>query len=119
LNSKISVEIDFVLWFPSGTKLTKEQVCLVGIEEPFLQGTAGMSFKIISFIAKHEKYEVSNDVLHLGVVVPCIFNHSNKNTQIDATINHKIYCFVLQIPLNMFRVMGSIHIPQLPNKEGN
>jgi hypothetical protein len=35
-------------------------------------------------------------------VVPCIFNHSNKNTQLDATINNKIYCFVVQTLLNMF-----------------
>jgi len=39
---------------------------------------------------------------HLGFVVPCIFNHSNKNTQLDATINRKIYCFFVQTPLNMF-----------------
>jgi hypothetical protein len=40
--------------------------------------------------------------LGLGFVVPCIFNHSNKNTQLDATINRKIYCFVVQTLLNMF-----------------
>jgi hypothetical protein len=58
------VEIDFVFFgFPLGTELTKEQLCLLGIEEPFLQGTAGMSFKIISLIATHEKYKVTNDVL--------------------------------------------------------
>ena len=27
---------------------------------------------------------------------------SNKNTQLDATINRKIYCFVVQTLLNMF-----------------
>jgi hypothetical protein len=30
----------------------------------------------------------------LGLVVPCIFKYSNKNTQPDATINRKIYCLV-------------------------
>jgi len=28
-----------------------------------------------------------------------------QNTQIDATINRKIYCFVVQILLNMFRAL--------------
>jgi len=32
----------------------------------------------------------------IGFVVLCIFSHSNKNTQLDATINRKIYCFVVQ-----------------------
>ena len=32
-------------------------------------------------------------------------NHSNKNTQIDATINHKIYCFVVETLPNMFRAL--------------
>jgi hypothetical protein len=41
----------------------------------------------------------------LGFVVPCIFNLSNKNTQLDATINRKIYSFVVQILLNMFRAL--------------
>jgi hypothetical protein len=41
---------------------------------------------------------------NLEFVVPCIFNHSNKNTQLNATINRKIfYCFVVQTLLNMFR----------------
>jgi len=39
--------------------------------------------------------------LNLGVVIPCIFNRSNKNTQLDATINRKIYCFVVQTLPNM------------------
>jgi len=43
--------------------------------------------------------------LHLGFVVPCTFNRSNKNTQLDATINRKIYCFVVQTLLNMFRAL--------------
>ena len=30
---------------------------------------------------------------------------SNKNTQLDATINRKIYCFVVQTLLNMFRAL--------------
>jgi hypothetical protein len=38
-------------------------------------------------------------------VVPCIFNHSNKNTQLDATIDHKIYCFVVQTLLNVFQAL--------------
>jgi hypothetical protein len=29
--------------------------------------------------------------------------HSNKNTQLDATINRKLYCFVVQTLLNTFR----------------
>jgi len=33
------------------------------------------------------------------------FRHSNKNTQLDATINRKIYCFVVQTLLNMFRAL--------------
>ena len=37
----------------------------------------------------------------LGFVVPCIFSHSNKNTQLDATINRKIYCSVVQTLLNI------------------
>jgi hypothetical protein len=32
-------------------------------------------------------------------------NHSNKNTQLGPTINRKIYCFVVQTLLNMFRVL--------------
>jgi len=33
-------------------------------------------------------------------------NRSNKNTQLDdATINRKIYCFVVQALLNMFRAL--------------
>ena len=32
-------------------------------------------------------------------------NGSNKSTQLDATINRKIYCFVAQILLNMFRAL--------------
>jgi len=32
-------------------------------------------------------------------------HHSNKNTQLDATINRKIYCFVVQTLLNMFRAL--------------
>ena len=43
--------------------------------------------------------------LHLGVVVPSIFTHSNKNTQLDATISRKIYCLVVQTLLNMFRAL--------------
>jgi len=43
--------------------------------------------------------------MFLGFVVPCIFNHSNKNIQLDATINRKIYCFVVQTLLNMFRAL--------------
>ena len=36
-------------------------------------------------------------------MVPCILNHSNtKNTQLDATINRKIYRFDVQTLLNMF-----------------
>jgi len=31
--------------------------------------------------------------------------HSNTNTQLDATINRKIYCFVVQTLLNMFRAL--------------
>ena len=31
--------------------------------------------------------------------------HSNKITQVDATINRKIYCFVVQTLLNMFRAL--------------
>jgi len=38
-------------------------------------------------------------------VVPCIFNHSIKNTQLDATIDPKIYCFVVQTLLNMYRAL--------------
>jgi hypothetical protein len=38
-------------------------------------------------------------------VVPRIFSHSNTNTQLDATINFKIYCFVVQTLLNMFRAL--------------
>jgi hypothetical protein len=34
-----------------------------------------------------------------------LLNHSNKNTQLDATINLKIYCFVVQTLLNMFRAL--------------
>ena len=34
-----------------------------------------------------------------------IFNHSNKNTQLDATINRKIYYVVVQTLLNMFRAL--------------
>ena len=43
--------------------------------------------------------------MRLGFVVLCIFNHSNKNTQLDATINRKIYCFVVHTLLNMFRAL--------------
>jgi hypothetical protein len=32
-------------------------------------------------------------------------NGSYKNTQLDATINRKIYCFVAQTLLNMFRAL--------------
>jgi hypothetical protein len=32
-------------------------------------------------------------------------NHSNKNTQLDVTISRKIYCFVVQTLLNMFRAL--------------
>jgi len=32
-------------------------------------------------------------------------NVSNKNTQLDATINRKIYCFVVQTLVNMFRAL--------------
>ena len=32
-------------------------------------------------------------------------NDSNKNTQLDATFNRKIYCFVVQTLLNMFRAL--------------
>ena len=46
--------------------------------------------------------------LNLGFVAPCIFNHSNKNNQLDATIKRKIYCFVVQTLLNMFR---ALHCP--------
>ena len=46
-----------------------------------------------------------NNAFFLGFVVPCILNHSNKNTQLDATINRKIYCFVVQTLLNMFRAL--------------
>jgi hypothetical protein len=45
----------------------------------------------------------TTDIRFLGFVVPCICNHSNKNTQLDATINRKIYCFVVQTLLSMFR----------------
>ena len=31
--------------------------------------------------------------------------YSNKNTQLDATINRKIYYFVVQTLLNMFRAL--------------
>jgi len=31
--------------------------------------------------------------------------HSNKTPQLDATINLKIYCFVVQTLLNMFRAL--------------
>jgi len=48
---------------------------------------------------------VAQNNVNLGFVVLCIFNHSNKNTQLDATINHKIYCFVVQTLLNMFRAL--------------
>jgi hypothetical protein len=30
---------------------------------------------------------------------------SNKNTQLDETINRKIYCFIVQTLLNMFRAL--------------
>ena len=30
---------------------------------------------------------------------------SNKNTKLDATINRKIYCFVVQTLLHMFRAL--------------
>jgi len=43
--------------------------------------------------------------IFLGFVVPCIFSHSNTNTQLDATTNRKIYCFVVQTLLNMFRAL--------------
>jgi len=42
---------------------------------------------------------------NLRFVVPCTLNHSNKNTQLDATINSKIYCFVVQTPLNVFQAL--------------
>jgi hypothetical protein len=48
---------------------------------------------------------VAQSNVNLGFVVLCIFNHSNKNTQLDATINHKIYCFVIQTLLNMVRAL--------------
>ena len=52
-------------------------------------------------------HEGSEKKLYLGFVVPCIFNHSNKNTQLDATVNRKIYCFVVQTLLNMFRALAN------------
>ena len=36
--------------------------------------------------------------------VPNPENHSDKNT-VDAAFNRKIYCFVLQTLLNMFRAL--------------
>jgi hypothetical protein len=50
-----------------------------------------------------ENYQIV--CLYLGFAVQCIFNHSNKNAQLDATINRKIYCLVLQTLLNMFRAL--------------
>jgi len=41
--------------------------------------------------------------VNLRFVVPCIFSHSNN--QLDATINRKIDCLVVQILLNMFRAL--------------
>ena len=38
----------------------------------------------------------------INTVVSC---YSQINTQIDATINPKIYCFIVQTLLNMFRVL--------------
>jgi len=35
-------------------------------------------------------------------LIPYSGNLSNKNTQLDITINRKIYCFVVQTMLNMF-----------------
>ena len=45
------------------------------------------------------------EITNLGFVVPRIFNQSNKNTQLYATINRKIYCFVVQTLLNVFRAL--------------
>jgi len=44
-------------------------------------------------------------VQFLGFVVPCLFNHSNKNNQLDATINRKIYRLVVRTLLNVFRAL--------------
>ena len=59
------------------------------------------------FVEKKSKHILCsiNFPRNLGFMVPCIFNHSNKNTQIYATINNKIYCFVVQTLLNMFRAL--------------
>jgi hypothetical protein len=37
--------------------------------------------------------------------VGCNFDPSNQNTQLDAKNNRKIYCFVVQTLLNMFRAL--------------
>jgi hypothetical protein len=59
------------------------------------------SIHINYYIAKG--VDMTNKIIvNLGFVVLCIFNRSNKNTQLDATINRKIYCFVVQTLLNMF-----------------
>jgi hypothetical protein len=47
----------------------------------------------------------SKQRMRLGFVVPCIFSHSNTNTQLDAKNNRKIDCFVVQTLLNMFRAL--------------
>jgi len=52
-----------------------------------------------------KNHSFSDICLYLGFVVPCIFNHSNKNTQLDATISPKIYCLVEQTLLNIFRAL--------------
>jgi hypothetical protein len=33
------------------------------------------------------------------------YSNTQKNTQLDATINPKLYCFVVQTLLNMFRAL--------------
>jgi hypothetical protein len=47
--------------------------------------------------------------ISLGFVVPYIFKYSNKNTQPDATINHKMYCLVIRRCSTCFRYYYAQH----------
>ena len=41
----------------------------------------------------------------MSALIPCLNQAIRQNTQLDATINRKIYCFVVQTLLDMFRAL--------------
>jgi hypothetical protein len=45
------------------------------------------------------------EIIAFTAILVKLFVSLEQNNQLDATINHKIYCFVVQILLNMFRAL--------------